>query len=228
MSDESLAGESQTVHPLWDKPVRLIHWSIAFLMLASWWTAEEGQMERHGLIGLAILVLVLTRLVWGFVGSPQALFTDFLRGPGTAMAYLRGAPSGTPGHNPLGGWSAMMLWLLLLVQAVSGTFNADDVLFTGPFHYVFDSSVTDVLAQIHEVGFNVLSAFVALHVGTIVFYEWRRDQRLVYPMVVGEMDGREGTGPAQPLLKALLIAVLWALLLALLIDQAPEPAPLYW
>jgi cytochrome b len=216
-------------HPLWDGTVRVIHWLIVLLLPVSWWTAEEGYMEWHQWSGLTLLVLVLTRLVWGFIGSPQARFGDFLRGPGTVLAYLRGAPAQTPGHNPAGGWSALLLWLLLLVQAITGTFSADDVTFTGPFHYVFDDSVTGWLAEVHEILFNVVLAFVALHVAAIVYYERVRGQRLLRPMVLGSAPGRAGTGPARSLLLALLVAGVLALGLWGLISAAPEPAPVsYW
>lgn len=217
------------VYPLWDRAVRSIHWLFVPLLAGAWWTAEEGHMQWHQWCGLSILVLVLTRLLWGFVGSPQARFADFLRGPRAVLAYLRGAPAGTPGHNPLGGWSTLALLLLLLAQALTGSFSADGVLFDGPFHYVFDSSVTDVLAQIHETLFNVLLALVGLHVLAILFYEKVRDQRLLWPMIVGAMPGRrEGTGPARPLYLALLIAAVLALGLWALIELAPEPPPSFW
>lgn len=217
-----------TAHPLWDLPVRIIHWSIVILLPASWWTAEEGYLEQHQWLGITLLILVLTRLAWGFVGSAQARFGDFLRGPGTAIAYMRGAPSPTPGHNPLGGWSAMVLWLLLLAQAATGLFNGDDVLFDGPFHFVFDSDVTDTLGQLHEILFNVMLGFVGLHIAAIVFYERVRRQRVLRPMITGVTPDRQGTGPAEPFYKALVIAALWGLLLWWLMGMAPEPAPSYW
>ena len=214
--------------PLWDRAVRTIHWLLPPLMVACWWTAEQGHMQQHQWFGLTILVLVVTRLLWGFVGSPQARFSDFLRGPGGVLAYLRGSPATTPGHNPLGGWSAMLLWCLLLAQALTGTVNSDDVFFNGPFYYVFDSATTDALAGLHELLFNVTLGFVALHVAAIVFYERVRKQRLLKPMLVGSIAGREGTGPGRPLYLAAIIAALVALALWALIESAPRPPPSIW
>lgn len=208
--------------------MRLIHWCIVLLLPASWWTAKEGYLEQHQWLGLTLLVLVLTRLIWGLVGSPQARFSDFLRGPGAVLAYLRGEPSGTPGHSPIGALSALALWALLLLQALSGTVNSDDVLFTGPFRYVFDSGVTDQIAAIHEIVFKLILGFVALHIAAIVYYERVKKQRLLVPMLKGSAEGRQGTGPARPLALALLIAVLLALMLWGLIEVAPKPAPSYW
>jgi cytochrome b len=215
-------------HPLWDLTVRITHWLIALLLPVAWWTAEEGDLDRHQWVGITILLLVLTRLAWGFLGSPQARFGDFLRGPGKTLEYLRGAPASTPGHNPLGGWSVMALWALLLVQGGTGLFNADDVLFTGPFHYVFDSDVTDQLAAVHDVLFNVIVAFVVLHVAAVIYYERVRDQRLLWPMVKGSADGRYGTGPTRSIFIAVAVAAVLGGILWYLMEIAPSPPASYW
>jgi len=216
-------------HTLWDLPVRLIHWLIAILLPASWWTAEEGYQDIHQYLGLTLLVVVLTRLCWGFIGSPQSRFRDFLKGPKSVLAYFKGASSSTPGHNPAGGWSALLLWLLLLAQALTGTVNSDDILFTGPFYYVFDSSISDFLAGLHKPIFNLLLGFVALHVLSVIYYERRKGQRLLRPMIFGKALGRYGTGPAQPFYKALIVAALLAGMLFALLEMAPvPPSDYYW
>ncbi len=221
--------EHGAAYPLWDSPVRLIHWLIAILLPASWWTAEQGNLDVHQWLGLTILVAVVTRLCWGLIGSPQARFSDFLRGPGAVIAALRGAEDGrTPGHNAAGGWSALVLWTLLIAQALSGTVNSDDILFTGPFREVFDSGISDAISAWHEPLFNILLSFVVLHVLAIVFYERVRDKRLLRPMITGSAPGRHGTGPAQPLYKAVIIALLLAGMLWALIELAPEPSSYYW
>ncbi|MEQ8516113.1 MAG: cytochrome b/b6 domain-containing protein [Chromatocurvus sp.] len=220
--------KSESAQPvLWDLPVRAIHWLLALCVPAAWWTAEEGYMEQHSWIGYSVLVLVTTRLVWGVVGSPQARFGDFLRGPRAALAYLRGAPPDTPGHNPLGGWSSMALWLVLLSQAGSGLFNSDGILFDGPLYHAADTGVTDFLGSIHELAFNILLGLIALHLAAIAYYQFIARQRLLGPMLRGYAEGRHGTGPARPWWWAVLIAGLLALLLWGVIAAAPEPES-YW
>lgn len=212
---------------LWDIPVRVIHWALAACVPAAWWTADQGYMEQHSWIGYTVLVLVATRIVWGFVGSPQARFSDFLRGPRAAWAYLRGAPRETPGHNPLGGWSSMALWLVLLSQAGSGLFNSDGILFDGPFYHAADSTVTDYLGSIHETAFDVLLGLIALHLAAVAYYQFIARERLLGPMWRGAVEGRHGTGPARPWWWAALIAGLFAAMLWGAIQLAPAPTS-YW
>jgi len=215
-------------HPLWDLPVRVSHWVIALCLPAAWWTAEEGYLEVHAWVGYTVLCLVLARLAWGVFGSPQARFGDFLRGPRGVLAYLREGRRDTPGHNPLGGWSAMLLWTLLLAQAVTGLYNSDGILFDGPLYAAVEEAVSDKLGAFHETAFNVLLAFVALHVASVAFYQWRRKEQLLVPMVRGSAPGREGTGPAAPLWRALLILDLVALALLAILAAAPEPVSTWW
>jgi cytochrome b len=203
------------------------HWLLAACVPLAWWTAEEGQMERHAWVGYTVLVLVCTRLVWGFVGSPQARFRDFLRGPRSALAYLRGAAPQTPGHNPLGGWSSLALWALLLTQAGSGLFNSDGILFDGPLYHAAGSAITDTLGAIHEQAFDILLGLIALHIAAIAYYQFIARQRLLGPMVKGYAENRYGTGPARPWWWAVLLAGVFSLTLWLIIGLAPEPES-YW
>lgn len=219
------------VYPLWDWPVRILHWLIAILIPASWWTAEEGYLEVHQWLGFTILTAVLTRLLWGVVGSPQARFRDFVRGPITVWRYARGAQSGTPGHNPAGAWSVLLFWALLLMQVLTGTVNGDDVLFTGPFYYAFDSGTSDALAALHEILFKGLLALTALHVAAIVYHQWVKKKDLLRPMTVGTADPeRSGTGPVEPLYKAIACLCVAALLVGALLYFAPAPPAnsYYW
>lgn len=223
----SSANSERREPVLWDLPVRAIHWLLAACVPAAWWTAEEGYMEQHAWIGYSVLVLVATRIVWGFVGSPQARFSDFLRGPRAAWAYLKGGAPNTPGHNPLGGWSSVALWLVLLSQAGSGLFNSDGILFDGPLYHAADTAVTDYLGNVHDLAFNVLLGLVALHVAVVAYYQFFAHKRLLGPMLHGYAEGRHGTGPARPWWWALLIAGAFAALLWGVIELAPEPES-YW
>jgi cytochrome b len=122
----------------------------------------------------------------------------------------------------------LILWTLLILQVFTGTVSTDDVLFTGPFHYVFDTSFSDQLAELHEVIFNLLVGFIVLHVVTVLYHEKSRRQRLLLPMLKGQAEGRHGTGPAQPLYKALILAAVLAAGLWYLIGIAPAPPATYW
>ena len=212
--------------PVWDLAIRLFHWSLPILVALAWWSGEEGEFEIHAWVGYSLLCLVLFRLGWGFVGSPHARFRDFVRGPGAVRAYLREGRSG-PGHNPLGGWSVIALLALLFLQAFSGLFNSDDILFDGPWHYAAPTAFRDAMGSVHELCFDLLLAMVALHVAAVIYYQWRRGEKLLQAMWRGHAEGREGRGSTAPLWRALLVLILAAAVVWAVVASAPQPVSLW-
>jgi cytochrome b len=202
---------------VWDGFTRIFHWLLVALVGFAWYTAEEGQMERHMWTGLAIFVLVATRIIWGFVGSTTSRFSHFLKGPKAVIAYLKGLrPGAAPavfGHTPTGGWAILALLLVLLAMPSLGVFANDDILFRGPLAHMVDKDVSDSLTELHEVLFNLLLVLVIAHVAAIVIYRVVFKENLIHPMITGK---RHWSGPAaeatfrSPLL-ALSIAAVVAL-----------------
>jgi cytochrome b len=212
---------------LWDWPVRIIHWSFVVLIPLAWWTAEESLFEYHEWIGLALITLVITRIVWGFVGSTHARFSDFLSGPVNVIAYVRGGGIRSAGHNPLGAWSVIALLALLLIQAISGLFNTDDILFNGPLYYMAGDAFRNVMGEVHDVVFDLLLGFVALHVSAVLFHQFKLKEKLLQAMLRGRADGRDGNGFITHPGWAVSIALTAAALLWLGLSLAPQPTLLW-
>lgn len=187
-----MTEEPQTLQVItvWDLPTRLFHWILVGLVVAQWLTAESsGTMDYHIWGGYAVLMLVLFRLIWGFVGSETARFGNFVRGPGAALAYVKDLQRGeTPfylGHNPMGGWSIVLMLVLLLVQAITGLFANDDIMIEGPLYPWISKGTSDWLTSIHKFNFNLLLAVIAVHISAVLFYLLVKHENLVHPMLSG-------------------------------------------
>jgi cytochrome b len=218
---------SEETFPLWDIPTRLFHWGLVVCIPLAWWSAEEENYEVHEWTGYTLLVLVVSRIIWGFVGSRHSRFSDFLAGPGKVAAYVREGASDSAGHNPLGGWSVVVLLLLVLAQAVSGLFNSDDILFSGPLYYAVSDATTGLMGTVHDLAFDGLLVMVALHVVAVLYHQFGRGEKLVPAMVRGRADGRSGMAPAAPLWRFLVVLAMTAGALWLGLEQAPEPVPMW-
>jgi cytochrome b len=193
---------------IWDLPTRLFHWAIVLLVPALWWTHQIDRLDLHILLGEVMLGLVLFRLIWGLIGSSTARFASFVRGPGAALAYLRGKAAVAFGHNPIGGWSVALMLLLLGVQAGLGLFVSDeDGLNCGPLSHLISYDSARILADRHETLFYILLGFIALHVAAILYYWIVKRENLVTPMVTGRRT-------APPSGQAMIAAPLWRFLLA--------------
>jgi cytochrome b len=181
---------------VWDLPVRLFHWLLVGLIAFSWWSGEEHEMEWHRLSGYAILALLVFRIYWGFAGGRTARFARFVRGPRAARAYLqtlgRGAHGGGIGHNPVGGWSVLLMLATLTAMVVAGLFSVDvDGLESGPLADYVSFDQGRAAAEIHGAVFNLLLALIALHVLAILLYRLVLRQNLVGPMILGRRRARE-------------------------------------
>jgi cytochrome b len=192
---------------IWDLPVRLFHWAIVLLVPALWATHEWELLDTHILLGEIMLGLVLWRLLWGVLGSSTARFAAFVKGPGAVIRYLKGGQKAL-GHNPLGGWSVVVMLLLLAVQVGLGLFAIDeDALYEGPLAHQVSYESARTLAHRHETVFWIIVGIIALHIAAILYYRIVRRDDLVTPMITGRGAPVEGEAPLVP-------APLWRFLLS--------------
>lgn len=110
---------------VWDPLVRIFHWSLVLSFAAAYLTGEIWEQEElHEWAGYAALGLILFRIIWGFVGSQHARFSDFLYGPKAVIEYLKSLLTTHPkhylGHNPAGGWMVVLLLLGVLATGITG------------------------------------------------------------------------------------------------------------
>jgi len=220
---------------IWDIPTRLFHWLLVVSVTGALVTVQLGglYMDWHVRFGLLTLGLLLFRLAWGFCGPHYARFAQFLRGPCTVLAYLRGQAPACAGHNPLGGWAVLAMLLALGVQAATGLFANDDILTTGPLAGWVDSATSSTLTWLHGVNATVIYTLLALHLSAvIVWYGWIRRRRLIAAMVSGNADAPVGTAAteddARIWLRALVIAALAGTAVWLMLAFAPPVANSYY
>jgi cytochrome b len=186
--------------PVWDLPVRLFHWTLAALILFSWWSAENHHLDWHIWSGCGILTLLIFRLLWGLFGSSTARFANFVRGPRGVSAYLRDSTSWRGiGHSPLGALSVLALLLATAVQVGFGLIATDEDGFNqGPLAHLVSLDTSDEARELHETMFNVLLALIALHVAAIAFYRLVQRKKLVGPMITGRAHADAAVARMRP------------------------------
>lgn len=172
---------------VWDPLVRIGHWGLAAAVAIAWLTGDEWQAV-HEAAGYVATGVVAFRILWGFVGSRHARFSDFVRGPSAVVAYagdvIRGRVRRYLGHNPAGAVMILALIGTVLALGLSGWLATTDRFWGAEW-----------LEESHEALANLLLVLIALHVGGVVFGSLHDGENLVRAMVTGRKRSA-GSGPA--------------------------------
>ena len=171
---------------VWDLPTRIFHWVLVVCVVGSFVSVKIGgnAMVWHGRFGVTIVGLLAFRLVWGFVGSTYARFSQFVCGLRAIKDYIRGQWQGA-GHNPLGALSVLAMLGTLLLLVVTGLFANDDIAFEGPLYALVGKEFSDRVAGIHRLIEPLTILLVLAHLGAIVYYVRFRRETLIMPMITG-------------------------------------------
>ena len=163
---------------VWDLFVRVFHWSLVTFFAIAFLTGDEVEW-LHIWAGYAVAALVAMRILWGFVGSRNARFASFVKGPRAVVTFLKQsmhleAPRYL-GHNPAGG--AMVVALLVVLSALCGT----GIVMTTDAYWG-----SKALEEVHEALANIMLALIALHVLGVIVASVEHGENLVKSMVTGQ------------------------------------------
>ncbi len=171
-------GEESGTVKVWDPLVRLFHWSLVIAFAIAWVTGDELQ-RLHEAAGYAIVGLLVVRVVWGFIGSARARFSDFVYRPSTVVSYMadmaRFRARRYLGHNPAGG--AMVLALLLMLAAACGT----GLMMTTDAYWG-----VEWVEEAHELAANFTLVLVGLHLAGVLVASAEHRENLVKAMITGQ------------------------------------------
>jgi cytochrome b len=160
---------------VWDLLVRTVHWTVVTAVAVAWIVTSGG---LHDIAGYIVLVLMLVRVVWGFIGPKHARFTDFVRSPREVRLYMKALLSSQEpryvGHNPLGGWMTLALLGAGLTTAASGWLYTTDAFWGVAW-----------VEAVHVLFAYLMLALVIVHVAGVLFTSFRQRENLVAAMLHG-------------------------------------------
>ena len=166
---------------VWDVPTRVFHWLLVLCFAGAWLTSESERLQMiHYAFGYSAVALVLFRLVWGFVGTKYARFTQFLRGPNEMAGHIKSVLSShqhsSPGHNPVGGIVMVGLMLIILLIGLTGYWGVKEFL-------------GDVMGEAHEAIASIAMAVVVIHIAAAIIMSFMQKENLIRAMVNGKKQG---------------------------------------
>ena len=158
--------------------MRLFHWSLVLAMAAAWITSSS-RGDTHQWIGLAIGALLAARILWGFVGTHYARFSQFIRSPRASIAYifalLKGSEQRYLGHNPAGALMILCLLFTIIATVATGWLMTTDA-------YYGD----DLMQGLHSLCAYSVIGLAIFHVFGVVMASRHHHENLVKAMVTGK------------------------------------------
>ena len=154
--------------PRYSKTLILLHWAMALLILAAWFTGEGGRRVRldppllHFSLGLAVLLLVVPRLVARWldkaprIEDPQGPWLDLAAKVGHAVLYLFMI------GLPLTGWYAASR-----MGVPVSFFGLPVPALTTPVQ-----GSPGLVAELHETGGTVILVLAGLHAVIALWHQF--------------------------------------------------------
>ncbi len=145
--DEAATTPNLVTIKVWELPIRVIHWTIfvsvivlsitgfyigtPFLTTGSDPKFLAGSIRAvHNLAGFVFIAAILARVIWAFTGNRWSHWDQFIpigsdrrSNAGQALRYylfLSDDPPHEAGHNALAGLTYLVLFVMFLVQIVTG------------------------------------------------------------------------------------------------------------
>lgn len=147
---------------LWDPLIRLFHVSVAGVFVANYFFTEEGD-DWHTWLGYYACAWLAARLIWGFVGTRSARWTDFWPTRTRLQAHLglvlKGRAYRRLGHSPLGALVMLLMMAAIATLGISGFLMQEvDALWGVDWPLTLHGWVADGLAGL--VALHVLAALI--------------------------------------------------------------------
>lgn len=222
---------------VWDASTRWFHWINALCVLAlaivGLMILNAGGLEVpnsgkatlktiHTWIGYVFVLNLLWRIVWAFLGNRYAKWRSMLPGGkgylgalrSYVAAFIAGHPEQYVGHNPAGRLGIAALFLLIVIQALTGLVLAGTDLFYPPLGYwiaqwvaapgvdpgtlvpyapeMYDAvAYADMrayrkpVAGVHLYSFYVLAVVAVLHIAAVIITEVKEGGNIISAMFTG-------------------------------------------
>jgi Ni/Fe-hydrogenase 1 B-type cytochrome subunit len=201
---------------VWEAPVRIVHWLIVLCLLVLAFTGVYisypfivGTTSRQYVMGWSrfihyvaayvFVVALAVRVYWAFAGNRYASWRVFFPFSGRRARGMRKnilfyslivkRPEPETGHTPLAGLTYLMIFLLYLVQIVTGfalySLYAPQGVMHSLFGWWFSVATIPVTRLIHHMIMWLLLYFVMIHVYIALFLDNAEKNGLVGSIFTG-------------------------------------------
>jgi len=176
---------------IWDPLVRISHWTLVIAISIAF-ISEDDYLTIHSWAGYTVLSLLTIRILWGFVGTKHAKFSDFVFSKKDITQFVKDTFSLKAkrylGHNPAGGTMVILLIISLLITACSGLVIFATEEGQGPLVFLLSDTSPfwgDIIEEVHEFFANFILFLIAVHVAGVIVEGLIHRENLIKSMFTG-------------------------------------------
>ncbi len=159
---------------IWSLPTRISHSLLVFFVAVAFLT-EDFELI-HEFAGFVILAVVIFRLYYGFTSkNSYEKISSFFYAPNKIFSFIKSVlifkEEKYLGHNPLAGIVMLLIFLILILMAISGSVGYAMKEGEGVLSFLINmnSKLGDSLLDLHDILSKFLLVLIGFHlIGAIV------------------------------------------------------------
>jgi cytochrome b/uncharacterized CHY-type Zn-finger protein len=178
---------------VWPLYTRIIHWLIAFTFIFSFiFSLYEEMLNLHVALGIIFGLMLLYRIIWGFVGPRYATFNTFKLSFKELIFYFtekvknryREIPAG---HNPASSWYTMIVLGIGSIITISGLLLYGIQEGKGYLGFLNDTyyPYMSILFYTHKISSYILLAWAVIHVSGVLVEQFYHKTNMFFAMITG-------------------------------------------
>lgn len=178
---------------VWPIYTRIIHWLIAFsFSLAFVFSLNENLLNLHVAVGIIFGLMLVYRIIWGFLGPRYATFNTFRFSLNKLKHYfiekIRNRYRDIPaGHNPASSWFTLIVLSLGSIISITGLllYGVQEgkgylgFLNEEYYNYMF------ILFDIHTYASYTLLVWTIIHISGVLVEQFYHRTNMVFAMLNG-------------------------------------------
>ncbi len=158
---------------IWTLPTRVFHWMLVVFIVAAYLTSqEESFLNIHATFGYGVGILILFRIIWGFIGPKYSKFKDFPLSIKEAIDFTKNIFNPKKiylGHNPAASFVMIAIIFTTAFVVISGvlTYGVQEARGILAFLNSPLFKEMEIFEEIHEIFVNLLMLLVVAHLGGV-------------------------------------------------------------
>ena len=164
----------QTRVYIWSLPTRVFHWLLVLYILIMIITSDEDSLLHiHSAFGYGIGVLILFRIVWGFIGPEYSKFSQWPLSIKDAIEFITNIftpKKSYPGHNPAASFVMIGIIVVAFVTVFTGilTYGVQEGKGVLAFLNYSLFKEMEIFEEIHESFFKLLVLLIFAHISGVL------------------------------------------------------------